>query len=69
MFQRNSVLRAQGLNPRVANAGVIARAKSRRIAADAATLRATITAVREVTSAVNTPNGTTKKIARLVEAV
>jgi hypothetical protein len=69
MFQRNSVLRAQGINPRKATSGAMGKAKLRRLSAEAATLRDTVNAVREVTSSVNTPNGTTKKIARLVGSV
>lgn len=64
MYIRNSVLRQQGVRPSVV---LGLRGRVRRAEATASTLRNGLETVRSVTAAVNTPNGTTRKIARLLD--
>lgn len=63
MFIRNSVLRRKGVRP---IQSIIANARIRNAVAAASTFRDGLSAVAEITGSVNTPNGTTRKIARVV---
>lgn len=62
-YVRNSVLRQQGARP---SAFLNLRVRARRAEASATAFRAGLETVQTITSAGSAPNGTTRKIARIV---